>query len=816
MKAIVATYIGIGIVLSLFFQKRGPRGDLWWRQRSFLWVAGWPISMLWGHVIGPWIDRGPRDGEPGWGTCGRVVVAPPVRRAFILADGERIGLSQGFGETRLWRRGQVPRRWLLVGGGMLGTLLIVVLVAGGLSLAVFQTFVYSLLLVPLVFSAGVLGVTLTRPFKEACSGCAWPDLFRAILSFALGLGALSLATLGLGAVHLLNPPWIPPLLMGVAVGVGIVPAREFWRKFDWSPLRRPARRGEWIILVAAVPIGVMLIAATFPPGSLWASEGRGYDVVEYHLEVPREYGAANSIAPVSHNVYSYLPANVEMGYLLVMQGGRLAGSMSGGGGDVDALLGVYGAQSLHALLALLTVLAVGMAPLRLGSGGRMVAMLTVLAIPWTIVTGSLAYDVGGMMLYGVLALSLAFRREAMGWRTNLLIGMLLGLAVGSKLTAGVFFAVPVATVLLVRGYFKETIVVAGVAVLLYSPWALRAAIASGGNPVFPLAANVLPRDGWTAEQVERFNRGHAALAEEQSLGGRLAGLGREAVLNEQWSPGWASIYTWAGDAAPSTWWKHVGLLWVVVPLAVGLAFLRGAGNAGDSRARELGMAVGILALQVMAWMFFTHLQARFLLPVAAPLAWIVGLGAEGESRGAILGTLRLGVATVVGAVALCTIFLLLPEAGLLGGVQAVGNRRHQASPPPPIGELFTRVVNVAAAIEKPAPGGAMPEGKILLVGNAAPLFWEGESVYNTTFDDNRLGDALRAGGPAGAAQWLRERGFNYVVIDWAEVKRLRGTYGFDGAITPEAVAAIVRAGIRRVEADVPGNIEILQVKAVTQ
>ena len=108
----------------------------------------------------------------------------------------------------------------------------------------------------------------------------------------------------------------------------------------------------------------------------------------------------------------------------------------------------------------------------------------------------------------------------------------------------------------------------------------------------------------------------------------------------------------------------------------------------------------------------------------------------------------------------------------------------------------------------------MPEGKILLVGNAAALFWEGDVVYNTTFDRNLLGDELRAGGAAGAARWLGDQGFNYVVIDWAEVRRLRGTYGFDEAITPEAIDAIVRAGIRRVDADVPANLTILQVQPV--
>ncbi len=713
-----------------------------------------------------------------------------------------------------------PKRWLLAGGFVLLTVAVVGVVAGSLAPAVFQTWLYVFLVLPLLMSAAILGCALTTPFVEVCSGSPWPDLFRGVLSVGLGQGVFSMATLLLGAVHLLYPPWVSLVLMGVGVAVGIVPAREFWRGFDWSPLGRSWTRGEWVILLGAIPVGILLIAVTFPPGSLWGSEGRGYDVLEYHLEMPREYGATNSIGAVGHNVYSYLPANVEMWYLLLMQCGRFAGAVGtagGAGSGVDYLFGVFGAQMLHAFVAMLRVMAFGGAPIRVGAMGRMVGMVMVLGVPWAIVTGSLAYDEWGMMLYGVLALGIAIggiNAPRHKGTEGVLIGVLLGLAVGCKLTAGVFFAVPVAVVLLMRGKWKGAVIAAGVALVLYSPWGIRAAVGSGGNPVFPLAANVLPRDGWSAGQVERFNRGHAALAEEQSVAGRVRALGRESVLDDQWSPGWASIYVWAGDAAPATWWKHVGVLWVVVPLAVVLAFLRGVGKAGDSRGRELAMVLVILVLQVLGWMFFTHLQARFLLPIVVPLAWLVGLGVEGEERGVILSTLRLLVGTVIGVVAVCAIFLLLPEAGLLGGVQAVGKRGREAPPPPPIGELFTRVADVPAAIEKPEAGTVVPEGKILLVGNATALFWEGDIVYNTTFDRNLLGDELRAGGAEGAAKWLRERGFNYVVIDWAEVKRLRGTYGFDEAITPEAIGGIVRAGIRRVDADLPANMEILQVKPV--
>src|SRR5205809_404472 len=58
--------------------------------------------------------------------------------------------------------------------------------------------------------------------------------------------------------------------------------------------------------------------AMLPPGLLWGDEPNGYDVLEYHLQVPREWYELGRIVPLQHNVFSFLPFNVEMHYLLAM------------------------------------------------------------------------------------------------------------------------------------------------------------------------------------------------------------------------------------------------------------------------------------------------------------------------------------------------------------------------------------------------------------------------------------------------------------------------------------------------------------------
>ena len=44
-----------------------------------------------------------------------------------------------------------------------------------------------------------------------------------------------------------------------------------------------------------------------------------FDVLEYHLEGPREYFQSGRIGYLPHNVYTNMPFNVEMLHLLAME-----------------------------------------------------------------------------------------------------------------------------------------------------------------------------------------------------------------------------------------------------------------------------------------------------------------------------------------------------------------------------------------------------------------------------------------------------------------------------------------------------------------
>lgn len=635
-----------------------------------------------------------------------------------------------------------------------------------------------------------------------------------------------------------------------------MPSRAFMEKADREVMRTKVHRGDLLLLVAAVPVAMLVVSATFPPGTLWETEARGYDVMEYHLQLPREYTESGSAMPVRHNVYSYFPANVEMVYVLLMQLGRAVMQ------DDSYLWGTYPAQFFHVVLMLLTAATLALAPMgragakRQGGGtgggngltgatGRAAAVLLFLGVPWTVVTGSLAYNEGGMLFFGTVALVLALGgggggsaakpgEESAGSRAGppvppavargVLIGVFLGLAVGSKLTAGLFFALPVAVVLLLRAVnqgamLKTLVVAAGVALAVFLPWGVRAAVASGGNPVFPFFTSVLGRDGWTGEEVARFEKGHAAPEGARSVGGRMKALVENSVLDAQWSPGWASIDRWSRNPLPPESWTRVGLLWVIVPLGLALAF-------GAMATRPMAaLLLVVLGVQVVVWMLFTHLAARFLLPISIPLGLLMMFAAQGRGHGEplLVGGLRVAVATGLGVHALCTIFLLLPERGLLGGTAA---REGSLTPPPPtpplpqpIGSLFEQQLNVALwgrpeLLRGPLdPSRIPPPETVLLVGEARAWRYEGRADqvrYSSVFDRNLLSEVMAVADGKERLALLQREGIQWVLVHWPEVERLRRTYGFDEAITPEAVKGLAEAGLREVPLE-DGWVTLLRV-----
>ena len=97
---------------------------------------------------------------------------------------------------------------------------------------------------------------------------------------------------------------------------------------------------------------------------------------------------------------------------------------------------------------------------------------------------------------------------------------------------------------------------------------------------------------------------------------------------------------------------------------------------------------------------------------------------------------------------------------------------------------------------------ASPGSVVYLLGDATPLYFRPPVLYNTTWDRWPLGEAIAAA-PGEPAQWtraLRERGVRLVLVNFAELERLRRSGWADPRITPEALKAwLERGGVRPIK-----------------
>ena len=679
-------------------------------------------------------------------------------------------------------------RWVIIPAMGVTTLLVMAIISGSQSTEVLSTLFNCAWAGVILLPAILLGLAMTHRLRELpmIKLSPWPLGFRLVLSASLGMGALSLGTLALGSVGLISGPACGVLLIISAAG-GYPFARQL--KPELQFLLRPIQRRHWLTLLGCIPIAVLLIAATFPAGTLWHTEGNGFDVLEYHLQLPRQFLALHSTSPVHENIYSYMPLNMEMLYLILAAVAKFVV----GAGYIYAL--VFGAQILHVAVTLMAAAGILLAPLNLKASGRILAALLVLTTPWTLVVGSLAYNDGAVLLYGVLAISLAC--VATRWPEWLILGVLLGLAVGTKMTAGVMVAVPVAAILLGRRHVRQLAIVIVTALLLYSPWMARAMVAthrshSIGNPIFPIFSGTLGRGHWSKSIARRFDRGHVPPPRDAGIAGHLHALADQSILNRQWSPGVAAwldaLRPRPGFPGPQTpWLLRLGPIWLVVIPALALALFSGF---------QAWLLTLCLAVQVLAWLTCTQLQARFLLPAAIPLAWILGMAAD-----LLTGYCAAATALIALQAAACGL-LLRPEAGLfLGPIYA--------HTPPPIGAAISLPDDWL--LTSPPPGQFTNRTTYYLEGLSTPLYIQGHVIYATVFDRNKLARAFHHGGAVAALQYLRKHHVNYLLVDWPEIIRLRKTYGFDPIITRRNIARLQALGLAPIPEKTAPGIKIYHV-----
>ncbi len=621
------------------------------------------------------------------------------------------------------------------------------------------------------------GMGLGRCFRPLLRGTVEPLALQA----ALGLGTLLFLSHGLAALGLFAGgagPYVAltPIVAGLALG-----AHQCYtalRHRGYEPAVSP------LAIITAIGVPLLLVAACSPPGALWGSEFGGYDVLEYHLQLPQEWLVNGRLAPLHHNVFSYLPSYLEAGFMHI---GAMTfapqvparGSVGAGllAGDGDRLIAC---QMLHALFTLVAAWLTSRLSHRVaGPRAAPIAFGLVLLTPWAIVTGSMAYNEMALLAMLSGALIVAMETGIAPWRRALLTGLLCGIAASIKPTGLLFVGVPAGVVLLGLARPREWawMVLAGSAagVGAMFPWLLRNYVESG-NPVFPFGAGLFPNatggtGRWTLEQAHRYtdvldfqggviDRLRLLALPEPAAGPGGAPGAHRGMLHPQW-----------GAIFPMT------LLSIVV-----LPFRRGR----ESLPYPLTLLTIGLGLQVVLWLFASHLQSRFLLPLLPVCAVLSAAGVVGicERVPARLRT-HLAALPLVAQLAF-TVMIFLGER------QGSPNSLLVAGPGLRTGQAFddSTEPELRATLDNAPPElfinlALPPATRVFLLGDATPLYITRPTVYSTTFDASPL-----AGAAIGEwnAIFARLR-VDVVLVNLSELTRLERSGWNQPGITAAAAAA---------------------------
>jgi len=615
------------------------------------------------------------------------------------------------------------------------------------------------------------------------------DAMPAAVRLALGAGAQLMLLWLIGVCIGFFP------LAGYAViGVGILALAAWLKRKQWDPhepIVLPIM--PWPTAFGALALGAMAAAAMIAPGVLWQpTEFGGYDALSYHLQLPSEWLADGRIRGYEHNVYSYLPNLAEVGFVHL---GLLAGGMHAA---------ALGAQLWHVTFAALTAALIGTGVRHLAgnacrehgaagsavteleyvapSRGELIAGSVYLMLPWTWITGTLAYTeqvTNAFAAAAVLMLIVARRdehREAPctlrpAW-VGLSVGLLAGLAVMSKLTALALIAPPVLIGLVCAmrtGRERRGALLAGLIglILIVAPLTLRNFLWTG-NPLFPMFAHWLGTGHWTAAQAARWSAAHQP----------------DLAMTERLARVWTH---WLGH------FQHGFVFWPAVIAALGWLLARGRA-LGTPRFWPCALAVWLL-WQLAVWFGLTHVQSRFLVPMFVPgcigLGLAVALSGRAHRRFAAVGAVLLMLA--------------------LGGLSLT--RWYQQPIETPLltdGVAVMRQSGVWRAVNR-LPAGA----RVYAEGFATPFYSQRPLAYHTVWDRSRLGERLNAnaGDVTAALRDLRAAGFTHLLIDRAMIRRWRerGNYGYDRRITPEVLNGIDQLGLPRSPVELPNHLRLYRL-----
>ncbi|MHB8974812.1 MAG: hypothetical protein ACYC3X_30690 [Pirellulaceae bacterium] len=570
-------------------------------------------------------------------------------------------------------------------------------------------------------------------------------------AFATGLGLSdwSLFTLAVGLLGGLRQPVI---FVAAAVLIAVASAVQVWRRAtrlsgpdgESGSVSQGAVPGSpgwphWWWL--AVPFVLVIVGgALLPPVD--------FDVLEYHLQVPREWVQSGRIAFLPHNVYGNMPLGAETlaALTMVLSPGELGWW--------------WGALAGKLVMAGFTLLA---AVLLVAAGRRfaspqagIVAALIYLSTPWIVLVSVSGLN-EGVVAYYLLAAVYATKLWLDSQQTDpaaargylWLSGWMAGSAVSCKYTSVVLVVVPLLIVVAVasrRACFRLRLRAVLTFVLAVTCacglWLAKNGVQTG-NPVYPLLASVLDGRTRTPEKDAQFRQAHRV---------PLDAAGRRYSPQQAWQ----SLRLLLGGS----WWHSP----LIIPLAALIVLRR-------RTLREAAYWLIGLLYFLVAWWLCTHRLERFVVPAWPLLALVAGIGATWSgARG-----WRVTLWTVLG-MGLAANFTLVASPLLVGNSFLVSLDQLRDDPRVTTVSIAHRYLNAHVP----------PGRQALLVGDAGVFNLRVPSLYSTCFDTCILEQLTRGRDAAQRRAQLAEQRVSHIYVNWAEIRRYRqpGNYGFSDYVTP--------------------------------
>ncbi|MBN2582972.1 MAG: glycosyltransferase family 39 protein [Planctomycetes bacterium] len=608
-------------------------------------------------------------------------------------------------------------------------------------------------------------------------------LERVVLGFAAGLAGLVMAVFLAGVAGIMHPALMNMVLPSLSALMILFRAK--WVVAKTQDEQKPIKAlrvfaadfgpADWVLVGMIVVLSTVVLYGAAAPCV-------EYDTMEYHAAIPAEWHRAGGIVDLPHNVYSYFPMAVEMLYF--------AGISWVNDVALGAMVGKILAASCT-VWAALALVCVGRRLFTLRAG--LIAAVFYLTVPWVLRVSILGFVEGVQSFYVAAALLCTVvlwqrgdeeagqDRRSIG--PALLLGVIVGMTLGIKLTSAVFILPPILVLcfsaLATRRIGWRALAAFAIATAAFgSPFYIRDLVLTG-NPFFPVLSTWLGGPaGWTDEMARHFTEHHSAGAMTwRALTASLVGV---------------------QDAPPNTWPSFLfgGAVLLAAPFSL----------ANRRWRRSAATLLVIVVVAVATWFCLTHRIMRHLAP-----AWVLLAMTGGAGLVAFRATWARWVLAVAVALHLGMTFMvdqrMLQDRGtyvsLLADAAAPMTDSGYAFTyhPDSTDRLWTYSPHVVRMINDLKRGRKFPP-VIGLVGEARTLYFDVPVVYNTVFNRHWMEPLYReAARPdelkARALRLFQELGTTHVYINWAEVDRFRapGNYGWPDGLDRDLFDRLEAAGV---------------------